>query len=1218
MAAAFNLFDEVLRAFDKSHRNEMTFIELHNILVNRNIDITADELNQIIRSPSLLNLFNLQPISNDLCLIQLSPKLILCEACLQKSCKNKMKCTQLHLCRYMSHFSNKPLEKPCSYPHKLSDHPNNVILLRRFNYDTLNENLVLNLLRRHYNRNHEQSRIESHVNTSRSSSSQSSSIDSNNTQGIKRIYQSRPPSQLNKSPAQSSTSIDKIIERQLDISIPSEQAAPDVDLEIIELILATKNIIIERTLKNQISNEFYRRYTLQFQNKQVIDNIIQNEPIIMYNNIPIKMKRTERQRDKRIFALKFNTDKKIDSIRLNLYIETLIGKVHPNIFDMTIDSNDEQIYLIRCEQPIDFEHLYKAYSAKNTLQGYRITIIEVYEAEALEVSFVNGSYHQSMTVSRLRQLIGEQRWQQDVFACLYIRNQTSADIELMNAEVTAKWLSEANRIEQDMSLSIHPIIDFIQPLEKHEEDDEEVTKLFATSKISSASTPCNVSDDSQKGEKDPGHYTIKPDWRVVLTHPVFGDEYRKYIRENLNISVQINGSSIQVPNEYIRKELARYTNMFIQKFVFQELCNLDKTQVKIIKDNYSRMAHKWQKDTNKTLIVARRDIMDEILPTLSLSSRQHNKILTTPTIRNKRPETPRKQEQPLSSPMKELVISQTKPSQDQSQILSYPIENSVYFPFFTSTNPFTDRLTTYLSNAFNIKLDIKPISSAKIILELKGQYKDVSDARPTLTSLFASLKTKNYSDTNDSCKFSIPDIYRVVQWQLDQCSIVSTCSFSTKNDGILLVRYFADSPQFGVDEQQIDDIIQHNLFNISYHVSITSEKLELNLEELQKKIQQRSDYGQDICCLYNYRKGSRETIRLPSIHLCGTESIVQQIYQEVKRIADDYAPIPSDLIKFEKKYETDNVDLRSALNGDTTSQFVAPKYLHEKIKLFLFEMSQIQMLSKDIKCSTQLINNKKQELNDLASKNHCLLSITLSSQSTTYNRITPTTSKISSETINVSNGDLTAEQSEVLVICSSSAKLCDVVIKAAGKQIEQELNGKDLTKTMIDTSVGNLKQAKRLLFLPWKPPSTLSTNQDIDALRRSISIFIQQAIQYTIQGKYKSIAFPAIGCGGFGIPADIIATIMIDAVREQMIANPTIQLVITFVVQQSHVYDAFNTKLKSTSTATTANRSRSPSLSYLSNQEKFNISLITSNSNIDIAKKLLATIENILVSSFST
>jgi len=64
------------------------------------------------------------------------------------------------------------------------------------------------------------------------------------------------------------------------------------------------------------------------------------------------MKRTVRQKDTRICALKFNTDQKIDSIRLNLYVETLVGKINSNIFDMTPDGNDEQIYLIRCEQPI--------------------------------------------------------------------------------------------------------------------------------------------------------------------------------------------------------------------------------------------------------------------------------------------------------------------------------------------------------------------------------------------------------------------------------------------------------------------------------------------------------------------------------------------------------------------------------------------------------------------------------------------------------------------------------------------------------------------------------------------------------------------------------------------------------------------------------------------------------------------------------------------------
>jgi hypothetical protein len=70
------------------------------------------------------------------------------------------------------------------------------------------------------------------------------------------------------------------------------------------------------------------------------------------------------------------------------------------------------------------------------------------------------------------------------------------------------------------------------------------------------------------------------------------------------------------------------------------------------------------------------------------------------------------------------------------------------------TNSFPERLISYLSSTFNIKLDIKPVSSTQIILELKGQQKDVCDARPTLTALFGSLKTKTYSD-NPECKFSI-------------------------------------------------------------------------------------------------------------------------------------------------------------------------------------------------------------------------------------------------------------------------------------------------------------------------------------------------------------------------------------------------------------------------------------------------------------------------------
>jgi hypothetical protein len=247
-----------------------------------------------------------------------------------------MNCTKLHLCRNINHFSNKPLDKPCYFPHQLTEHPNNRILLQQYNYDTLDGNLLLNLLRFHYEQ------------VKRSSSSLQSDHYRSNKTPTHRSFKPKPPSQLNKSPILT----DNIVERQLDISIPSERDANEVDLEIVQLLLATKDINIERILEKQISNEFYRRFTLQFKDKQTIDNILEKEPIIIYNNVPIKMKRTLRQRDKKIFALKFNTDTKIDNVRLNLYIETLVGKVNSNIFDMTSDGNDEQIYLIRSEQSI--------------------------------------------------------------------------------------------------------------------------------------------------------------------------------------------------------------------------------------------------------------------------------------------------------------------------------------------------------------------------------------------------------------------------------------------------------------------------------------------------------------------------------------------------------------------------------------------------------------------------------------------------------------------------------------------------------------------------------------------------------------------------------------------------------------------------------------------------------------------------------------------------
>lgn len=64
----------VLDVFSRLKRTEMTLIELHNHLNTQNNRMTIDEVLRLIRAPNSINLFNLQTISKDLCLVQFVPK----------------------------------------------------------------------------------------------------------------------------------------------------------------------------------------------------------------------------------------------------------------------------------------------------------------------------------------------------------------------------------------------------------------------------------------------------------------------------------------------------------------------------------------------------------------------------------------------------------------------------------------------------------------------------------------------------------------------------------------------------------------------------------------------------------------------------------------------------------------------------------------------------------------------------------------------------------------------------------------------------------------------------------------------------------------------------------------------------------------------------------------------------------------------------------------
>lgn len=135
------------------------------------------------------------------------------------------------------------------------------------------------------------------------------------------------------------------------------------------------------------------------------------------------------------------------------------------------------------------------------------------------------------------------------------------------------------------------------------------------------------------------------------------------------------------------------------------------------------------------------------------------------------------------------------------------------------------------------------------------------------------------------CQFSIPDFHHVAQWHFNRASIVTSCSFSSKNGGLLSVRYFSNDPHFGTDEDKLDDILHHQLCGRSFPVSITTNQLEKKLQELLKRIEQRSDYRQNICWSYDSEK------KPSSIDLGGTKAAVGQYFQDIQKISDEYAPI---------------------------------------------------------------------------------------------------------------------------------------------------------------------------------------------------------------------------------------------------------------------------------------------------------------------------------------
>ncbi|CAF3313145.1 unnamed protein product [Rotaria sp. Silwood2] len=159
--------------------------------------------------------------------------------------------------------------------------------------------------------------------------------------------------------------------------------------------------------------------------------------------------------------------------------------------------------------------------------------------------------------------------------------------------------------------------------------------------------------------------------------------------------------------------------------------------------------------------------------------------------------------------------------------------------------------------------------------------------------------------------------------------------------------------------------------------------------------------------------------------------------------------------------------------------------------------------------------------------------------------------------VNVIQGDIINEQSDVIVICCLSKNLVESVLVAGGNSLRKlfKMKIKEISETSVVSVTTDGKLAsKAIYFVLWKPSS------DPNILCQSIRKLVSNVIEKAISENYKSIAFPAVGCGEYGCSIQLIAETFIEEIYEQLIEY---SMKILFVIQPDriNIYNEFQKQL---------------------------------------------------------
>ncbi|UJR14781.1 hypothetical protein I4U23_001769 [Adineta vaga] len=1141
-----NLADDIISVFLTKQAHVLKDTELSTILASQGIPCLSSDIRRHVQllSPALF-----QSTSNPdgTLAIRLDPKLEICEDFLGSRCRTEAKtCDKLHICR---HFEGSCPTPNCRFPHNFNQGYNRKLIAQN-NCQYINPVLLIKLLR-------QSKSLSIHASTRKPRGKGARGGRGRNRGGRGRGRGRNFAHQI-------STRSKNDPNRQLDVSFPSSILAPQLDMEIIEMILERDDV----------------------------DKLLEI-PVINHDGVAIKFKRTNHIIDKRSFLLKTaiaNESEKITEPRFALYISTLVGKgVQSHTQDLS--SDNEQIILVKCDNDLDLTQVRQAHESRPQLYGKHIALVQIYECDTLEIHY--NEDNKSITNTDL-QAIFRSAWN-DIFAYNFPTDDC-AEVEFISVNAFKQWMSTSEFTENKFDITISPIIDNV--------DENNVARS-----VIEQPSPININTCSTTTHAfgDRTHQTkikLRSEWALIVAHSKFQLEYKAFIHSEFGGEVTVNGDEAIYRGSFpshIRDSsnevtLGNKTHDFMKQFKYQTMFNLTQDQIDILRDKSADLAHKRLNEHDYLVAVKLKDMAElkrtmfhrhklcpsteQLQPLMQRHSIQSNFSRSSSTLS-------------LNSDISENLSQRSSIGYNLSTYTIYSLEQVIMF----SIERFEDRLRQYLNGTFHVKLvferkyfnektkGTKPCISIK----MTGSENETQNATDELNNLFSSKQTKRFDEETDGTWTNVIDAIEVINYHFKLIDL--TCICEQASPGVVIVHYFdIANPQFGIDEQQIDDIVRDKFQSAVVNFTLQTSDSIFNKEwgDLQEKLLKRNDYNKKICF----------ATQSNMIYLFGLPELVKEYREKFEQLKNKHEPQPykitltdkqliylktvakGDLSKLEKRYKPNGCDI-SLVRLRQHGEFIAPPDLHSKIKDSLDELTKIEEISFEVteQGFDILVSKDLERLYHIA-KPKCYLekSIEICREhipiptariadlddgvnqkstiaSSASSRVTSVT--IGHSTVTICIGDLTAQAVDAIVICSSSQYLCKAIVEKAGSAVVKEYATLRSKEEFPSTATAGVLPCKKIFFIPWSADS-----HDDDDIKTSLSTFIATAFLFTNSDGYKSIAFPAVGCGGFNFAPLTIAKYMLHEIREQLrVSKQKMNISLVLLANQQDVYDAFIQRL---------------------------------------------------------